>query len=51
MPLLFPQETLKTMEDLRAVFNPSSLCNPGKVLPSAHGCAWEMRSRTDAGAV
>ena len=51
MPLLFPPETLQTMEALRAVFNPSGLCNPGKVLPSAHGCAWEMQPRTGAVAV
>ncbi len=45
MPLLFSPETLRTMEDVRAVFNPSGLCNPGKVLPSAHGCAYELRPR------
>ncbi len=42
MPLLFPPETLRTMEVVRAVFNPSGLCNPGKVLPSSHGCAYEI---------
>ncbi len=42
MPLLFPPETLQTMEQIRAVFNPAGLCNPGKVLPSAHGCAYEI---------
>ena len=41
MPLLFSPETLTTMEQLRAVFNPAGLCSPGKVLPTAHGCAWE----------
>ncbi len=51
MPLLFPPETLRTMSDLRAVFNPSGLCNPDKVLPTAHGCAYEMRPRTGAVAV
>ncbi len=51
MPLLFPPETLRTMEDLRAVFNPSGLCNPGKVLPTAHGCAYEIRPRSGAVAV
>ena len=51
MPLLFPPETLRTMEDLRAVFNPTGLCNPGKVLPVAHGCAYEMRPRSGAVAV
>jgi glycolate oxidase len=51
MPLLFPPETLRTMEDLRAVFNPGGLCNPGKVLPTSHGCAYEMRPRGGAVAV
>ena len=54
MPLLFPPETLQTMEQIRAVFNPNGLCNPGKVLPSAHGCAYEIapsESRPRSGAV
>ncbi len=51
MPLLFPPETLRTMEDIRAVFNPSGLCNPDKILPSSHGCAYEMRPRGGAVAV
>ena len=41
MPLLFSPETLSTMQAVRAVFNPDGLCSPGKVLPTAHGCAWE----------
>ena len=48
MPLLFPPETLQTMADLHAVFNPSGLCNPDKVLPTAHGCAYELRPRSGA---
>jgi len=51
MPLLFPPETLHTMESIRAVFNPSGLCNPGKVLPSSHGCAYEITPRSGAVAV
>ena len=51
MPLLFPPETLQTMEQIRAVFNPGGLCNPGKVLPSAHGCAYEIAPRSGAVAV
>jgi glycolate oxidase len=51
MPLLFPPETLRTMEDVRSVFNPSGLCNPGKVLPSSHGCAYEIAPRTGMVAV
>lgn len=51
MPRLFPPETLRTMELLRDVFNPAGLCNPGKVLPAAHGCAYEMSPRAGAIAV
>ena len=51
MPLLFPPETLRTMEDVRSVFNPTGLCNPGKVLPASHGCAFEVRPRTGIVAV
>ncbi len=51
MPLLFPPETLRAMADIRAVFNPLGLCNPDKVLPTAHGCAYEMRPRGGAVAV
>ena len=51
MPLLFPPETLRTMEDVRAVFNPAGLCNPGKVLPTSHGCAYDFRPRPGAVAV
>ena len=48
MPLLFPPETLRTMEEVRAVFNPLGLCNPGKVLPTSHGCAYDFQPRTGA---
>jgi FAD/FMN-containing dehydrogenase len=51
MSLLFSPETLQTMEQVRAVFNLSGLCNPGKVLPTSHGCSYEMRPRTGAIAV
>jgi glycolate oxidase len=54
MPLLFPPETLKTMADIRAVFNPTGLCNPEKILPVSHGCSYEIRPhlpRTGAVAV
>lgn len=51
MPLLFPPETLTTMEEVRAVFNPNGLCNPGKVLPTAHGCSYEIQPRAGAVAV
>jgi glycolate oxidase len=38
MAHLFPEETLDTMKDLKAVFDPSCSLNPGKVLPTGKGC-------------
>jgi len=51
MPLIFSPESLKTMSDLRSVFNSLGLCNPGKVLPTAHGCSYEFRPHIGAVAV
>ena len=51
MPMLFSAETLQTMADVRAVFNVSGLCNPGKILPDSHGCSYEIRPRAGAIAV
>ncbi|MGO8671978.1 MAG: FAD-binding oxidoreductase [Capsulimonadaceae bacterium] len=51
MPLIFSTESLRTMEQIRAVFNPSGLCNPGKVLPDSHGCSYDVRPRSGAFAV
>jgi glycolate oxidase len=51
MPMLFSAETLQTMADVRAVFNVQGLCNPGKILPTAHGCSYEIRPRGGAVAV
>jgi len=51
MPLLFPQSTLQTMEDVRSVFNALGLCNPGKILPDSHGCSYEFFPKTGALAV
>ena len=48
MPLLFSPQTLHAMGQVRAAFNPDGLCNPDKVLPSAHGCAYEVRPRAGA---
>jgi FAD/FMN-containing dehydrogenase len=42
MPLLFGPDTLAAMAAIRHAFNPAGLCNPGKVLPSSHGCSSEM---------
>jgi glycolate oxidase subunit GlcD len=44
MPLLFDAADLDVMRRLHAVWNPSGLCNPGKVLPDARACV-EARGR------
>jgi len=36
MCMLFSDSDLEAMGKLRSVFNPDSLCNPGKVFPSRH---------------
>jgi len=51
MPLIFSPETLQTMSDLRSVFNSLGLCNPDKVLPTAHGCSYEFKPHFGAVAV
>lgn len=51
MPLIFSAESLNAMSDLRSVFNSLGLCNPGKVLPTSHGCSYEFRPHTGAVAV
>ncbi len=38
MSLLFSADDLECMKSLREVFNTNSLCNPGKMLPTSHGC-------------
>jgi glycolate oxidase subunit GlcD len=38
MPLLFSEDTLDAMLSLRAAFDPSGLCNPGKIIPTPRGC-------------
>jgi glycolate oxidase len=38
MPKLFSEDTLETMRDLKKVFDPACLLNPGKLLPTGKGC-------------
>ena len=35
MPLIFTPDDLRTMEQVRAVFDPDDRCNPNKIFPSA----------------
>lgn len=41
MSRLFSPQDLEVMADVRRVFNPSGLCSPGKLLPTAGGCGSE----------
>jgi glycolate oxidase len=38
MPTLFSLESLETMRRLKALFDPDSRLNPGKMLPTGKGC-------------
>src|SRR5215208_5424681 len=39
MPLMFTPDDLNYMVRLRTAFNPENRCSPGKLLPTAGGCA------------
>ena len=41
MKRLFTETDLAVMGDIRRIFNPSGLCSPGKMLPTAGGCGSE----------
>jgi len=49
MPASFGPATLAAMTDLREVFNPRSLCNPHKILPSDRHCVEVTRPRPRGG--
>jgi glycolate oxidase len=38
MPWIFSEADLEVMSRVRAAFDPTGSCNPGKVLPTASGC-------------
>jgi glycolate oxidase len=38
MPKQFPEETLDALRDLKRLFDPAGLFNPGKILPTGRGC-------------
>jgi len=45
LPLLFGPQDLLVMQQLRAVFDPDSRCNPGKIFPTPGGCVEVSRPR------
>ena len=38
LPLIFSADDMDTMLRVRAAFDPSGLCNPGKIIPMPRGC-------------
>ncbi len=47
MPLLFSEADIALMERVRGVFNTNTLCNPGKLFPTAKSCVevkWRPRA-------
>ena len=38
LPLIFSDDDMETMLRVRAAFDPSGLCNPGKIIPMPRGC-------------
>src|SRR5215510_10110128 len=38
LPLIFSDEDLSAMMQVRAAFDPLDLCNPGKIIPAPKGC-------------
>ena len=45
LPLIFSDEDMNAMLRVRAAFDPSGLCNPGKIIPVLRGCG-EARAQT-----
>jgi glycolate oxidase subunit GlcD len=48
LPLVFSEDALRAMLEVRAAFDPLGLCNPGKVIPTLKGCG---EARAVAGTV
>jgi glycolate oxidase subunit GlcD len=38
LPLIFSEDDMAAMLQVRAAFDPSGLCNPGKIIPLPRGC-------------
>jgi glycolate oxidase subunit GlcD len=47
MPLIFDEASLKAMLEVRDVFNPHGLCNPGKAIPAQKMCREYRRDLGD----
>jgi glycolate oxidase subunit GlcD len=53
LPLIFSEDDMSAMLQVRAAFDPSGLCNPGKIIPLPRGCgearAVATHSQADSG--
>jgi glycolate oxidase subunit GlcD len=48
LPLVFSEADMRAMLSVRAAFDPSGLCNPGKIVPMLRGCG-EAKAVSAAG--
>src|SRR3989475_1111788 len=48
LPLIFSEDDMDTMLRVRAAFDPSGLCNPGKIIPLPRGCGEARAVATQA---
>jgi glycolate oxidase subunit GlcD len=48
LPLIFSADDMDTMLRVRAAFDPTGLCNPGKIIPTSRSCG-EARGQTRRG--
>jgi glycolate oxidase subunit GlcD len=50
LPLIFSSDDMDTMLRVRAAFDPTGLCNPGKIIPTSRSCgeARQRNGRVDA---
>src|SRR5256884_744576 len=55
LPLIFSEDDMEAMLAVRTAFDPSGLCNPGKIIPAPRGCgearAIATQSVSERGAV
>ncbi|HEY8188330.1 MAG TPA: FAD-linked oxidase C-terminal domain-containing protein [Pyrinomonadaceae bacterium] len=50
LPLIFSEADMDAMLRVRAAFDPTGLCNPGKIIPMLRGCG-EARAVSEPGAL
>src|SRR6266571_1060108 len=48
LPLIFSEDDMDAMLRVRAAFDPSGLCNPGKIIPMPRGCGEARAVATQA---